>query len=277
MSDYALTAGQQQQLIGFLNAGKAIYIEGNDFGYYHGTSTLYSMFGCTYLGDSDVVQSLSGQADTYMEGASIQYQASGYADDYMDWIGSSGGELSLKSEEGKWRLVSYAGRFGKYRAIHAAFWLGALKNSGASFTKAQLMEAFMRYLKGDTLVLGLNDSISAATGGEVDFFLEAPRAQAGRIYALLGSVSGTSPGIPVGSAILPVNFDVFTTVVISLMNSPALQNFYAALDGEGRAMATLNTLGPLDPSYAGLNMYFAYFLTETGDFASNPVILPIVD
>ena len=35
MTDYPLTAGQQQQLVGFLNSGKGLYIGGNDFGYFH--------------------------------------------------------------------------------------------------------------------------------------------------------------------------------------------------------------------------------------------------
>ncbi len=271
MTDYELTAGQQSQLVSFLNAGKAIYIDGNDFGYFHSTTTLYSMFGCTYLGDSDVVVSMTGEDDTFMESASFSYQASGYADDYMDWIGSNGGDLSLKSEEGKWRLVSYAGPDGTYRAIHAAFWLTALKDGQSNYTKAELMAAFMRYLKGDSLVLGLKGSVPASTGGHVDMFLENPVSEAGREYIMLGSVSGTNPGLPLGSVILPLNYDMFMGIVINNLNGPIFVNFLGNLDAQGRAMATLNTLGPVDPACAGISIYFAYALMAPYDFASNPV------
>jgi len=71
MTDYALTAGQQQQLVDFLNDGKGLFIDGNDFGYFHNANTIYKMFGCSYLGDSNVFSSLTGDDNRLLGGAAI--------------------------------------------------------------------------------------------------------------------------------------------------------------------------------------------------------------
>ena len=64
--------------------------------------------------------------------------------------------------------------------------------------------------------------LSAATGGTVHFSLFAGKDNAGRSYLLVGSMSGTDPGTPLpgGMATLPLNWDLFTNLVISLMNTP---------------------------------------------------------
>jgi hypothetical protein len=275
MTDYALTAGQQQQIINHLNAGHAVYVEGNDFGYFHGDDNVYSMFGCSFLGDDDKVVTLEGITDTCMEGAALTYAGGADADDYMDWIGSLGGDLSLKSEEGKYRLVSYAGRYGTYRAMHLTLWFGALKDAGASHSKAELMTAFIRYLSGDNLVPGLNDTVSASAGGSVDLFLENPSVHGGREYVILGSMTGTSPGIPVGSVVLPIHFDIVTQTMIPMIHTSTFDQFHGNLDPKGRAMATLNTPAGLDPGTVGVELYFAYFVMNPEDLASNPASVTI--
>jgi hypothetical protein len=118
-------------------------------------------------------------------------------------------------------------------------------------------------------------SISAATGAQIEFQLQAGPAQAGRNYLLLGSVSGTLPGHPLpGGQVLPLNWDAFTDLVLVLLNTPVCQNFLGQLDGAGEAAALLDTLGPLDPAVVGVTAYFAYTLGGPFDFVSNPV--PVV-
>jgi len=277
MTGYQLTAGQQQQLINFLNAGKSIYLEGNDFGYYHGTSQVYSMFGCSYLGDSDTVLSLTGQQDTLAHDVSLNYHNATYTNDYTDWIDASdGASLLFKSEEGKGRVVSYAGANGDYRAIHCSYVFGAMKNTGASHTKAEIMAAYMRYLQGGDFVLGVANDISASAGGSVCMGLEASVSEANRTYGVMGSVTGTSPGFHVGSVDVPLNPDPFFQFVFMYWNSTICNNFMGNLNGNGCAAATFDTLGAVDPSFVGVQMHFAYILANPIDYASAPVEVNVI-
>lgn len=121
------------------------------------------------------------------------------------------------------------------------------------------------------------DQISASTGGRVTFTLDAGAGNGNRNYILLGSASGTTPGIslPGGMATLPLNWDVFTNVVISLINTSIFSKFMATLDPAGGATAIFDTLGPI-PGASGITLHFAYALNKPWDFASNPVGISIV-
>lgn len=121
------------------------------------------------------------------------------------------------------------------------------------------------------------DQISEATGGHVAFTLDAGTGNAWRSYIIVGSVSGTSPGItlPGGMATLPLKWDVFTSVVIDLLNTMPFQSFLGQLDANGKAGAIFDTLGPI-PGLAGVTMSFAFALNKPWDFASNPVNIDIV-
>ena len=280
MSDYTLTAGQQQELVAFLNAGKSIYVEGTDFGYFHRDTTFYKMFGCTYLGDGNSsynVQTLTGMTDTLMEGARIDYTyGSSYPDQFVDYIGSNGGDLFFQSQDGRYRAVAYAGPDGSYRAVHLTYWFGAMKDQGASHTKAEIMAAIMHYLRKDTLVLAVEDEISVSQGGEARLMIEADASAGGRDYAILGSMSGTAPGMQVGGVTLPLNPDYFMSIVYHNLNSPVFQDFHGTSSGAGRAIGTLHVNGPLNPGLAGRTVNFAYLLLNPVDFASNPVDIHLV-
>ena len=78
-----------------------------------------------------------------------------------------------------------------------------------------------------------------------------------------------------GQATLPVNWDLFTSLVLSLMNTPPFQNFMAMLDGNGRASAVFNTYGPV-AGMAGFTISFAYALNGPWDYASNGANIEIV-
>jgi hypothetical protein len=123
----------------------------------------------------------------------------------------------------------------------------------------------------------LCDSYSLSEkGGKVNFFLNAGVNNASRNYLLLGSISGTSPGIPLpgGMATLPLNWDIFTNAVLLYVNTPVFDKFLGGLDAGGKAVATL-TLGPI-PGTAGLSMHFAYLLNNPFNYVSTPVNIVVV-
>ena len=114
-------------------------------------------------------------------------------------------------------------------------------------------------------------SISEATGGTVNFSLDAGTYNAFRNYLIIGGITGTTPGTPLpgGSSILPIHWDFFSTLVVTYGNTPFFQNFLGTLDGEGKASASLNLPPILGTS--GIIMHFAYALNNPWDFASNSV------
>ena len=120
-------------------------------------------------------------------------------------------------------------------------------------------------------------SISEAAGGIVNFTLDAGSSNANRNYLMVGGVTGTSPGIPLpgGMATIPVNYDVFTGLVLALLNTPVYKDFLGVLDVNGEATAQFNTLGPFSGA-AGLTLYFAYACNGPWNFASNSVAIGVV-
>jgi len=120
--------------------------------------------------------------------------------------------------------------------------------------------------------------LPATTGGTISFTLDAGIANQNRQYLLLGSLSGTDPGIllPGGLATLPLNWDAFTDLILGLLNSYTFSNFMGVLDGNGRATAQLN-LGPVPPGYVGIPIWFAFTLGNPFDVVSNPAYIFIVD
>lgn len=122
------------------------------------------------------------------------------------------------------------------------------------------------------------NTISAAGGGTASFIFYAGAEGAGRDYLLLGSASGTTPGtvLPGGLAVLPLNWDFFTSFVVQNLNTPVFKDFMGTLSTNGLKFAYFDTLGPLSPSLAGVKFNFAYALNKPWNTVSNPVNLVIV-
>ncbi|MHC4942511.1 MAG: FG-GAP repeat domain-containing protein [Planctomycetota bacterium] len=132
------------------------------------------------------------------------------------------------------------------------------------------------YLNEETEPLVADTSSIPEAGGTVYLTLAAESENAGRNYLILGTVSGTSPGFPLpgGLVTLPLNWDWFTDVVLSLVNSPLFENFMYRLDGSGGSVAKINA--PPLIGYSGIVMHYAYCLNNPFDFVSNPVQVEIV-
>jgi len=131
------------------------------------------------------------------------------------------------------------------------------------------------FIGGGSLMIDTN-KISARYGGTVNFTLDAGAGHANRNYVMLGSVTGTSPGTPLpgGIVTLPINFDIFSNIVIALMNTAIFTDFMGTLDGSGQGSAQLNAV-PVSGSLVGVNLYFAYGLKGPWNYASDPVTITI--
>ncbi|MHC4854145.1 MAG: hypothetical protein ACYTF5_19245, partial [Planctomycetota bacterium] len=98
-----------------------------------------------------------------------------------------------------------------------------------------------------------------------------------RLYWIVGSVTGTSPGINLSGVSIPLNPDPYTDFTIANTNSTLLTNFRGSLDTEGKATASFNVPSGLPP-LVPFTVYHACLIYDTqGRFytASNPVPLAL--
>jgi hypothetical protein len=121
-----------------------------------------------------------------------------------------------------------------------------------------------------------NNTISVATLGSRIYTLEAGAANAGRLYFMLGTFTGTSPGLNFANGLhLPLNPSFYLNWTASNPNTAPLSNSLGFLNGSGMATTTF-TLPHVPASAAGLVLHHAYVLLSPLDFASNPVAITLV-
>jgi hypothetical protein len=142
---------------------------------------------------------------------------------------------------------------------------------------ATIVEIGAFHFGQDPLLVADAYTLSVSAAGSVNFSLDAGPAHAGRNYILLGSYSGIEPGTPLpgGQATLPLNFDPFTQLVFSLINTPLFADFMGTLDGSGTGSATLSSPGPLPHQLVGSLMHFAYAVYFPWNLVSNHVAIKI--
>jgi glucose/arabinose dehydrogenase len=117
-------------------------------------------------------------------------------------------------------------------------------------------------------------SVSIAQGGAQFMDLHAGPANAGKLYYLLGSLTGTKPGVPIDAVLLPLALDAYTQFTLTSPGVPPLSDTLGLLDNQGRASALINLPGGLVPTVGiGANVYHAYLIFDPGlsaiVFASN--------
>jgi hypothetical protein len=114
-------------------------------------------------------------------------------------------------------------------------------------------------------------AIPLATGGHQDLTFEAP-SLAGALYLVLGSMSGTTQGLPLGGFTLPLDYDVWTVATTQTPNFGVLQNTLGFVGPTGHATATL-VAPPLPAELHGLVFHHALVAVQQSSvaFVSNPV------
>jgi len=120
------------------------------------------------------------------------------------------------------------------------------------------------------------------TGGEQqDFLLVAGAANSFKLHWIVGSASGTTPGIALTPTITaPLNFDNYALKTIGSTNSPPILGSLGLLDIDGVSKRTLIIPPGLQPSLAGLTLHHAYLIFEPLTFdligVSNAVPMTLV-
>jgi predicted outer membrane repeat protein len=139
-------------------------------------------------------------------------------------------------------------------------------------------------------LIGSPCGISSSTGQAQFLSLAAGAEFSLDTYFLLGSLSGTSPGLPLGPDVtLPLNFvDAYFDYTVSSPNSEVLGSSFGFLSQTGEASATFKIPTSLPPSttasLVGLTAHHAFLVFGADPvtsvqgflFASNPVAVRLI-
>ena len=141
---------------------------------------------------------------------------------------------------------------------------------------AGVWEYGLSYLASGSASLSADtELLFAQTGGVQHLTLDAGPAHAGELFFLLGSLSGTQPGTPVGVTTLPLNVDGY---LLQLLTNAAIQGLFhsiGVLDGQGRGSAQIVMPAGLavGPGLAAHHAFFTVPISAPISFASNAVVL----
>lgn len=123
-------------------------------------------------------------------------------------------------------------------------------------------------------------TVSLSAAGAVDFVLDAGPTRGNQIYWLLGSWSGTTPGLQLSPGVaLPLGVDAYTRFTAQQPNSTVLQGFLGTLDNLGLGTARLQLPPGLPAAAAGLVLHHAFFTLGPGNlptFGSRAVAVQLV-
>jgi hypothetical protein len=100
--------------------------------------------------------------------------------------------------------------------------------------------------------------VSIGTPGSQNLSLVAGTAQAGRLYWIFGSVSGTWPEVPLGAVNIPLVPDLYTNVTIGLANTTLLTRFKGVIGRDGKASAQFNVPNKTPAAAIGVTAWHAW-------------------
>ncbi len=121
-------------------------------------------------------------------------------------------------------------------------------------------------------LLGTPRSISVATGGVHSWYMNGGFSRAGQTHLIGGSVTGSIPGLTIGSINIPLNVDPYFNFVIANANVSPFTNTLGTLDASGRAAGSVTIPGGL-PVLLGITLDHAWMgFAPSGalKFASEP-------
>lgn len=104
-------------------------------------------------------------------------------------------------------------------------------------------------------------SLSVSGGGVQTLSLDAGVCNAGGTYFLLGSVSGTTPGLPLSGGLnLPLNIGPYFNLTLSSPNTAPLGNSLNVLNGSGQGTATFTLPAGAFPTLVGVTANHAFLV-----------------
>jgi hypothetical protein len=217
------------------------------------TPQAFAVFGCSVALDGE--RALIG---SWTDGASQQGRAYVYDKSAFGWL--LRGVLDAPDAQAYDQFGQVA-LDGDLAVVSASREDGLSENEGAVYTFSVLEQ-------GCPSLLGVPEAISLAVGGTQKLLLDAGPGQAFAVFAALGSLSGTSPGVVVDGLLLPLQIDSYLQLTLSgggpLLGSPGY------LDGGGRAQATVAIPAGSAAALAGVTAHHAFLTLDLS--GSAPVV-----
>ena len=107
--------------------------------------------------------------------------------------------------------------------------------------------------------------VSVGSGGQQPLSIETGKDNAFLPYFVLGSLSGTLPGTPVGGEVMPLNIDGYTNFTLSHPNSALLPGSFNGLNKFGSGTATFNVPPAILGAFVGLTLHHAFIVLDPAD------------
>lgn len=123
-------------------------------------------------------------------------------------------------------------------------------------------------------------SLSMATGGSQELTIRAGADHIGEWYLVLGSLTGSTPGLCIGPQCVPLVPDAYLSFTLANANNPPpLDDTLGVLDGQGFGDAAIVLPTGMFPALVGFTMHHAYVTFDLGTLvvsgASNAVSLNV--
>lgn len=106
--------------------------------------------------------------------------------------------------------------------------------------------------------------VALATGGVQTLIAEAGAANAGRLAVLLGSASGTRPGVRLGGVLVPLNHDGYSQALFAGTSPIQPSSIFLVLDAAGRGGFALAIPAGLPPALVGETVAHAIVTFDVG-------------
>ena len=121
----------------------------------------------------------------------------------------------------------------------------------------------------------LEDPVSLAVGADRSLLVDVGEEYAGSVYVVLGSASGSSPGLPLPNGdVLPLNVDPYFWITLRLANRWPIQNSWGELDPRGQAIATWSLNAGAPPSLSGIELTHAAAILDPDTLEVQTVTVP---
>jgi len=223
-----VSSAQQEQIIDFLNAGKALYIESVDVATSLEDTDLLDMLGISLISQgnySATVQNLQGAESSFADSFELYYSYDSELDYLVDELQVEEGSALLQSQDEIVRTTYYEN---EYRVISSSILFGGMKDGSGDNKKAELMKHYLAFLEYGLQPSGdfLFDSVllDASLGFETESFIQVKNV--GLSDFIINSYSviqnnGFSLGID-----FPISLNFDSTVLIPVLFSNEESGFY---------------------------------------------------
>jgi hypothetical protein len=123
-------------------------------------------------------------------------------------------------------------------------------------------------------------TLDLSSGGTHPLYLRAGADHAGDLFVVLGTASGTAPGIDIGVGTLPLVFDAYTQFLVDNGGAALVAPWVGLLDVHGRSDALVALPSDTNAAFAGITLHHAFVafdaVTLAPTLVSNAVAVELV-